>query len=269
MKTPLLLSALCCLLLHALPARAAAELKGSPEELAGYLAGLPALVTVTGESEVKVPADRAEVTLKVSTESKSLGEALRENQALRGRLAAALKEGGVGPSQIQAAKFSSTQKHTIFSEKARSHRIDHFLKVSVRDEKEFQVVAMTVDRWSEVQFLGVEMQHSDKERLKAQAEAQALDKANENRKRYEEKLGVKLVPKRFQQSVSDPLTLQRRASYYAPSYAGGDVSRSGGLDKTTQIPGRGFTEQSDEGPSAFGELTYTARVAVDYAVERP
>jgi uncharacterized protein YggE len=110
------------------------ELKGSPSELASYLAGLPQIVSIVGESEVKVPADKAEVSIKVTTDSKSLVEALRLNQAARGKLAAFLKENGVGSDQIQGAKFSSTQKYGVFSEKAKSHRVDNFLKILVRDE---------------------------------------------------------------------------------------------------------------------------------------
>src|SRR6266516_5249588 len=62
------------------------ELRGTPAELTAYLAGLPKMVSVTGESEVKLPADRAVITLKISTESKSLQEALRLNQEMRGRV---------------------------------------------------------------------------------------------------------------------------------------------------------------------------------------
>src|SRR5882672_6804768 len=138
------------------------ELKGTPAELTSYLSGLPRLVSIVGESEVKVPADRAVVTLKISTESKSLQESLRLNHEARGRVAAFLKENGFGTNQIQAARFSSTQKYGIFAEKAKSHRMDNFLKITVRDEKEFQTVANAVDRWPEVQFLGVDFEHSNK-----------------------------------------------------------------------------------------------------------
>jgi uncharacterized protein YggE len=51
--------------------RAEPEIKGSPTELTRYLS----LSTVTGEGEVKVPADRAIITLKVTTDSRSLADA--------------------------------------------------------------------------------------------------------------------------------------------------------------------------------------------------
>src|SRR5580698_8194282 len=61
--------------LHADP-----ELRGSPYELEKFLSGVPKLVTITGESEIKLPADRAVVTLEISTESKYLQDALKSNQ---------------------------------------------------------------------------------------------------------------------------------------------------------------------------------------------
>ena len=66
MKRTLLITVVALLTL----ARASAEpeLKGSPAELTGYLAGLAKLVTVAGEAEIKVPADRATVSLRVRTE---------------------------------------------------------------------------------------------------------------------------------------------------------------------------------------------------------
>jgi uncharacterized protein YggE len=243
-------------------AEADTELKGNPTELASYLAALPQIVSIVGESEVKVPADKAEVTLKVSTDSKSLVEALRLNQEARGKLAAFLKENGVGSDQIQGAKFSSTQKYGVFSEKAKSHRVDNFLKIQVRDEKQFQAVGSAVDKWAEVHFLGIDVQHSNKETLKAKAQADALVKAGERRKMYEQNLGVKLVAKRFQESATSPYVNEQQ-SYYGLRY-----NSSSRLQKSTLgVQGGSEPTTTDEAGSPFGELTFTARVVVDYAVE--
>ena|SRR2546430_5048326 len=87
------------------------ELKGSPAELATYLASLPKTVSVTGESEVKVQADRAVINLKVTTENKSLQEALRVNQEIRNKMLNSLKERDISADRIQASKFSSTPKY--------------------------------------------------------------------------------------------------------------------------------------------------------------
>jgi uncharacterized protein YggE len=74
-------------------ARAEPELKGTPSELSRYLKDVPMreaprIVSITGEAEVRVPAEQAVVTLKVTTENKSLHEALRLNQEARGKVIA-------------------------------------------------------------------------------------------------------------------------------------------------------------------------------------
>ena len=94
-----------------------AEIKGSPAELTAYLSNVPGIVTLTGEGEVKSPADRAVITLKITTDHKSLAEALRANDAIRNRFMALLKEGGVAADRLHASKFSSTPKYSVFSDK--------------------------------------------------------------------------------------------------------------------------------------------------------
>src|SRR6266853_1270437 len=138
------------------------ELKGSPTELAAYLAGLPKTVSVAGESEVKLSADRALISLRVSTEHKSLQDALRANQEVRNKILNSLRDRDIPGDRIQASRFSSTPKYGIFSDKAKSFRVENIIQVVVRDEKEFQAVAHLVDAFAEVQYLGIDFQHSDK-----------------------------------------------------------------------------------------------------------
>src|SRR5256885_6464869 len=149
------------------------EIKGTPSELAAYLSNVPGIVTLTGEGEVKSPADRAVITLKVTTDHKSLAEALRANDAIRNRLMALLKEGGVAADRVHASKFSSTPKYSLFSDKVKSQRVEKLVKVTVRDEKEFEVVASAPDKFSEISYISAEFEHSEKEKLKLQAIAEA------------------------------------------------------------------------------------------------
>jgi uncharacterized protein YggE len=239
------------------------ELKGSPAELAAYLAGLSKQVSVTGEAEVKVPADRANVTLKVTTESKSLQEALRLNQEVRAKMLAALKERGIPADKVQSSRFSSTPKHWVFSDKAKSYRIENLVKVTVQDDKEFSAVAQLVDKFPELQFVTIDFEHSDKEGLKRKALAQALDNASERKRVFEERLGVKLQPKSFSQPRIIVQTPEREQAYRKSSAYGESVKVQSGSPPTT-----GAFEVAEEGASVFGELVLTALVTVDYAVEK-
>jgi uncharacterized protein YggE len=258
-------------LLGALHLSADPEFKGTPAELAAYLNNVPRIVTVAGEAELKVPADRATVMLKVTTENKSLEEALRANQEMRAKIVAALKQRGIAPEKVQSSQFSSTPKHWIFSEKAKAYRIENNVKVSVQDEKELSAIAPIVDKNSEVQFVGIEFEHSDKESLKRQVLGSALHSASERKSVFEQRLGVKLLPKSFSRATVDLQTPERRRNYeMAKGYSGFSV-QSGSAPTSFSGDNRGAEAAGlvEEGSSLFGELIFTARVTVDYAVDKP
>lgn len=233
------------------------ELKGTATELAQYINGIPKTVSITGESEVRVPAHRAVVTLKVVSESKSLQEAMRLNLDVRNRIAEQLRKAGVPADRLQSSRFSSTPKFGIFSEKAKSYRIENLVRIVVQDEKEFQSSVGIVDQWSEVQFVGVEFEYADKEALKKKALADACDKATERRALYEEKLGLKLTPVMFIENAVTQRTAEAR------NYVSG-VRAYGGSSSAEAQPDLAM---NDESVSSFGELVYTARVTVQYTAQ--
>jgi hypothetical protein len=225
---------------------------------------------VTGEAEVKVQADRAVVTVKISTAARELGAALRSNEEARAKLSRLLAEKGIAPDEVKASKFSSTEKYSVFSEKVRSHRVNNLLKVTARNEKEFQVVADAVDSLSEAQYLGVEFERSDKDELKAKAIAAACDNATQRKSVFEQKFGLKLTVRRF----LDPSTTLvagdsmltgglRAQGFSAPASAGLPSSPS---DYSDSVVTRALAQREDD-RSGFGELTFRSRVTVEYLVE--
>jgi hypothetical protein len=253
---------LVSLCLLAVQLRAEPEIKGSPAELAAYLASVPKLVSITGESELKVPADRALISLKVVTENKALQEASRANQEIRARLLRTLAEQGVPNERVKPSKFSSTPKYGVFREKAKSYRVENTVRITAQDEKEFQAVANLVDAISEVRYESIEFEHSGKDGLKAKALAQAIDKAGEKKKLYEEKLVVKLSPKAFQENSVVALTSSsvQRAYPKLATYTGVSTAPS--------FTGAAELQQDDhEMPTSFAELIYRAQVAIEYIVE--
>jgi len=253
MRTLTILSALLAL---QLTASAEPEIKGTATELAQYLNGVPKTVMVTGEAEVRVPAHRAVLSLRVTTENRSLQEAFRLNQQVRGKIAEALKNQGIPQDRIQPSKFSSTPKFGIFSEKAKSYKVENIVRVSVQDEKEFQAATGIVDAYPEVQYDGVEFEYADKEALKQQALAKAIDNASERAKVYEEKLALKLTPASFNEGI----VAQMNAA--AGNYANASYPRKSA--EMTPLPAQSETEES---VSSFGELVYTAQVNVEYSAQ--
>jgi uncharacterized protein YggE len=237
-------------------ASAEPEIKGTATELAQFINGVPKTVAVAGEAEVRVPAHRAVLSLKVVTENKSLQEALRMNLELRGKVADYLKSQGIPAERFQASKFSSTPQFGIFGEKAKSYRVENVMRVSVQDEKEFQNAAGAVDKWAEVQFDGVEFEYADKELQKQNAIAKACDNANDRKKIYEEKFGLNLVPVRFGQGE----VMQRNAVPANYGLSRGEAYGVSPLSAST-------SDVAEESVSSFGELVYTATVMVEYSVQ--
>jgi uncharacterized protein YggE len=252
------LTVLIALLAIRLSASAEPEIKGTPTELAQYLSNVPKTVLVSGEAEVRLPAHRAVVTLTVTTENRSLQEALRANLELRGKLAERLKAQGLPSDRIQASKFSSTPKFGLFGDKAKSYRVDNVMRVVVQDEKEFQTVAASVDMSSEVQFSGVEFEYADRAALKDKAVGRACDNANERKKMYEEKLGLKLTPAGFSEGIVGPQ--DAALGNYANRMKSYGVSAGNGM-----MPAANMVA-TEESISSFGELVYTARVTVEFSV---
>jgi len=234
------------------------EIKGTAPELAQFINGVPKTVAVTGEAEVRVPANRAVLSLKVITESRSLQEGLRINAEVRGKLTEYLKQQGLSADRIQASKFSSTPKFGMFGEKAKSFRVVNVMRISVQDEKEFQKATGAVDTWAEVQYDGVEFEYSDKEAQKQNAISKACENAGQRKKIYEEKFGLKLEPARFQEGEVG----QRNAA--PANYA---ASRDGEYGRSLAAGVSSASPATGESVSSFGELVYTARVTVEYTVQ--
>jgi uncharacterized protein YggE len=237
------------------------EIKGAPAEIANYLASQQVQASIVGEAEVKVPADRAVVTLRLASEHKSLREASQANHQLRAALMTYLTENGIGADRIRSAKFSSTPRTGTWTDKVKSYRLESQLEVTVHDDKEFQIAAGSVDKWTDVTYAGVKFEHSDKDAMRLKAISQACDKAMARKKTYEEKLGVKLLVKRFNESG------EFRPIIYRYS---GDVGAQGGT--APSFAGKSAktvtaSPAEDESTPAFGELVFRALVSIECALE--
>jgi len=245
---------LAILQLVVLPVVAEPELKGTASELAQFISGAVKTVTVSGESEIGVPASRAVLTIAAITENRSLAESLRVNADVRSKVVAQLKQQGVSAERIQSSKFSSTPKFGLFGDKAKSYRVENVLRISIQDEKEFRSAAGVVDAFAEVQYSGVEFEYADKETVKQKAITQACVNAGERKKIYEEQLGLKLSPIRFGEgAVTETETKPQTARK-------GEYSRISSGDWGSSAV--------QETVSSFGEMVFTARVTVEYSVAK-
>ena len=149
-------------------------------------------------------------------------------------------------------------------QKAKSYRVENILKIMVHDDKEFQATAHLVDAFAEVQYQGIDFEHSDKQAWKIKALAQALANSAERAKLYEDRLQVRLVPKGFAEAEA----MSQGAPPSLPQQLESKSLLGRSPKAPTPIPGRNdFASVAEESGSLFGELYFSARVSVDYAVE--
>jgi uncharacterized protein YggE len=240
------------------------ELRGSPTELTQYLKDIPKTVSVVGTAEVKVQADRAVVSLSVRTEDKLLATALRNNQKVRADVMAALEKHGIKTDQIKASQLSQTPKYGWLGDKPKSYIVENTIKVTVHNEKEFQAVATEIDTVSEVRYLGVEFEQTDKMTYKTKALSQACDKATEKKQLLESKFGFKLVPQNMSEGVRVMPAPKAVGYVVSGSYGVAKRTASSSVNSSESIGGEGV----DDGGATFGELVYTADVSVEYRVEK-
>lgn len=242
------------------------EIKGNEAQLTQYLANLPRTVNLLGEAEIKVPADRAIVSVRVVKENKSLQEASRVNQELRAKMQRVLAEQGIPAARVQASRFSSTPKYGMFGEKAKGYRVENVVKITADNEKEFQAIANLVDATPEFRHEDIEFEHSDKDGLKKKVLEQAIAKAIEKKGLYEEKLGVKLTVKGFSEGVVLDGLPGSGLRKYARFYSDLEVNAlTAGLRPQSSSPP--LEPAKAELPTSFAELGFKAQIVLEYLVE--
>ncbi len=229
------------------------ELKGTPSELTAYLKSLPKSISLTGESKVKVQADKAIVEISIKTENGSLEVCLKSNQSLRSEITKKLNEAGIPTEKIAAEKFSSTPRYSFFGNKPSKYEVRNLVKITVTEEKDFQHIAKIVDQYSEVEYLGLHFEHSKEKELKKQATEQAFDDMMKKKTEYESKLGIILTTRSFSEQLISP---QEQPSAYYEGYTGASSLRVGSMSKAPQA--------AMEAASPFGELVFQANVSGEF-----
>lgn len=235
------------------------ELKGTASELSQYLAEAPKITILTSTSELKVPADSAILRIRVMTESGTLEKAIKLNQDMRVTLENRLAAKGISKDRIQASSFSTTPEYGLFGKKPKSYNVKNFIKITINNDNEFREASKVVDEYKEVDYIGVELEHSDKEAMKLQALRKACENNMKKKNIFEETFGVALAVKSFQThgglasvASESPESLYRRRQLQG---------------KDTLNVSSGF--YSGKEITAFGELIFTANVTVQYLVDSP
>jgi len=171
----------------------APELKGSPQELRGFLHPAEKVITINGEAEEKAYSDKAVVSLVISTENKMLSQSMSSNSLLRAKITASLIDSGIAPDAIKSSKFSSSPQYGWFGSKPSSYEVVNRMAISITQEEHLKEIAAIADQFAEVELSDTSFEHTHKDAFNEKVKAKALANVVKQKGFYEKSLGLKLT----------------------------------------------------------------------------
>lgn len=176
---------------------AQAQLSGTPDELREFLHPRPNTVNINGEGELTAYKDIAKISLMVTSDERSLSQAMEVNQALRLELIEDFVAAGIPLEDINNSKFSSSPQFGFFGRNPNSFEVSARMEVEVSSEEHLQLLAAAADEHDEVEFESTEFEHSAEDSFEDQVREMALNDAMEQKAYYESSLGLELKAVNF------------------------------------------------------------------------
>lgn len=176
---------------------AQAQLSGTPDELREFLHPRPNTVNISGEAELTAYKDVAKVSLMVTTEERSLEEAMAANQTLRLEMIESFLAAGIQTDSINNSKFASSPQFGLFGRNPSRFEVTARLEVEVSSEAHLQLLAGAADQYDEVDFESTEFEHSEEEAFEKQVRELALEDVMEQKAFYEQTLNLQLKAVNF------------------------------------------------------------------------
>ena len=137
------------------------QLSGTPDELRGFLFPRANMVNINGEGELTAYKDVARISLLITTEERSLNQAMAVNQELRLGLIEEFIAAGIADNDINNSKFSSSPQFGLFGRNPSSFEVSARLEISVNNEEHLQLLAAAADNNDEVEFERTEFEHTE------------------------------------------------------------------------------------------------------------
>ena len=189
-----LMISLTTALLAVSPSIAEPEITGTPTELRQHLTPVRGQVTILGQAERTVEADRAVVELSVVTSEHEFKKALENNNTVRTKIVSTLADGGLSTNRIHTSRFASTPVHSSWTGKVKEYNIKSTVRIYAETEKEIQLAAGLVDTLDEVILSSINFEMTKKEEITMELLEMAFDRVQERKELYEASLNVKLQP---------------------------------------------------------------------------
>ena len=235
---------------------AQAQLSGTPDELREFLYPRPNTVNINGEGELTAYKDVAKISLMVTSEERSLSEAMEVNQALRLELIQGFVSAGIPQEDINNSKFSSSPQFGFFGRNPNSFEVSARMEIEVSSEEHLQLLAAAADEHDEVEFENTEFEHSEEDSFEDQVREMALQDVMTQKDYYESSLGLEL------QAVNFFYGGIRQMSRAMPM---AEMSQEIAIDANT----RGSTNASLAAPAVaptFDEVEYQTNITVVFEI---
>lgn len=248
-KHALVFASIMTLAVVSAPVAAQAQLSGTQEQLREILFPRPEQVSIEGSAELNAAMDSAVAVLQVTTQDRSLEQAMIDNQALRQQLSQEFIAAGIDPDTIYNAKFSSTPQSGFFSSKTNSYEVGARLQLKIQSETHLQLLAAAADEHEEVELGRISFEHSERQDFEQRARTLALQDAMAKSRMYAQALGLTLTP----------------VNFFSNSYS----PRAQRQDMMLQRSAAAMSEMSAApAPSNFDSVDYRASATVTFAVSR-
>jgi len=171
---------------------AQAQLSGTPDELREFLHPRPNTVNINGEGELTAYKDVAKISLMVTSDERSLSQAMEVNQALRLKLIQEFVAAGIPQDAINNSKFSSSPQFGLFGRNPNSFEVSARMEIEVNSEEHLQLLAAAADENGEVEFESTAFEHSEEDAFENQVREMALQDVMAQKAYYESSLGLEL-----------------------------------------------------------------------------
>ena len=254
---PLLLSILGhATLLHGEP-----ELKGTPGELSSYLSSVPRTITLHASGEIKVQADKAIVTVIITSEDEKLALTIEKNNHLRDDLTNGLLARGLTREQISTGKFTNTPQQGLFSSRVKSYKIENSVLVIIHDDSQFAAIAAEIDKNDKLSYSTVRFEHSLNDKNRLNALALALANLNDKKNACEKGLQISLKLLSFKEDLLTPAEVLPPMPRYAMKNKN-SMSSASSLEVEPSA-----VSHAELATMGLGEITYAIHVHADYNLQ--
>ena len=220
----------------------------------------PALITVTGEAQVRVVPDEVVLHFGVETTNPSLQVAKEQNDERVRRVLALMREMGVEQRHVQTDFISIEPWYRRSSDVPESleYRVRKTIVVTLRDISKFEEMLARALEAGVNHVHGVQFRTTELRRHRDQARALAITAAREKATALAQQLGHR---------IGAAYRINEHSGWYSPYSWWGGGSRGGGMAQNVIQESAGAAGSAD-GAIALGQITVTANVTVSFMLEQ-